>query len=67
MLNSPVSSKRLLLLIPTTTYRTEDFVEAGRTLGVDLVIASDRPSTLAGEFPDQIGRASCRERVYVLV
>ena len=28
---------RLLLLLPTTTYRTEDFVDAARTLGVDLV------------------------------
>ena len=38
---------RLLLLIPTTTYRTEDFVEAAVKLGVDLVIASERPSTLS--------------------
>ena len=28
---------RLLLLLPTTTYRTEDFIDAARTLGVDLV------------------------------
>ena len=27
---------RLLLLIPTTTYRTEDFVEAARTLDVSI-------------------------------
>ena len=40
--------QRLLLLIPTTTYRTEDFVEAARTLDVDLVIASDRPNVMAG-------------------
>ena len=46
--------QRLLLLIPTTTYRTEDFVEAGRTLDVDLVIASDRPNMMAGEFPDHL-------------
>jgi biotin carboxylase len=49
-----VSRKRLLLLIPTTTYRTEDFVEAARTLDVDLVIASDRPNMMAGEFPDHL-------------
>ena len=48
------SSQRLLLLIPTTTYRTEDFVEAARSLDVDLVIASDRPNVMAGEFPDHL-------------
>src|SRR5574339_578751 len=47
-------SQRLLLLIPTTTYRTEDFVEAARALDVDLVIASDRPNVMAGEFPDHL-------------
>ncbi|HKW91275.1 MAG TPA: ATP-grasp domain-containing protein, partial [Methylomirabilota bacterium] len=47
-------SQRLLLLIPTTTYRTEDFVEAARELDVDLVIASDRPNVMAGEFPDHL-------------
>src|SRR5262245_63232638 len=43
---------RLLLLIPTSTYRTEDFVAAAGTLGVDLVVASERPSTFEAEFPD---------------
>ncbi|MGH7373010.1 MAG: ATP-grasp domain-containing protein, partial [Candidatus Rokuibacteriota bacterium] len=47
-------SQRLLLLIPTTTYRTEDFVEAAQALDVDLVIASDRPNVMAGEFPDHL-------------
>ncbi|HEY7039045.1 MAG TPA: ATP-grasp domain-containing protein [Methylomirabilota bacterium] len=46
--------QRLLLLIPTTTYRTEDFVDAARTLDVDLVIASDRPNVMSGEFPDHL-------------
>lgn len=47
-------SQRLLLLIPTTTYRTEDFVEAAQALDVDLVIASDRPNVMSGEFPDHL-------------
>ena len=47
-------SQRLLLLIPTSTYRTEDFVDAARSLDVDLVIASDRPNVMAGEFPDHL-------------
>ncbi|MBI2525436.1 MAG: ATP-grasp domain-containing protein [Candidatus Rokubacteria bacterium] len=46
--------KRLLLLIPTSTYRTEDFVAAASQLGVDLVIASERPSVMSGEFPDHL-------------
>ena len=49
-----VSSKRLLLLIPTSTYRTEDFMEAAGRLDVDLVVASERPNVMAGEFPDHL-------------
>ena len=49
-----VLPKRLLLLIPTTTYRTEDFVDAARKLDVDLVIASDRPNVMSSEFPDHL-------------
>jgi biotin carboxylase len=51
---STVARKRLLLLVPTTTYRTEDFVEAARGLDVDLVVASDQPNMMAGEFPDSL-------------
>jgi glutathione synthase/RimK-type ligase-like ATP-grasp enzyme len=36
---------RLLLLLPTTTYRTTAFVEAARQLGVELTVASEEPST----------------------
>ena len=43
---------RLLLLLPTTTYRTQDFLDAARTLGVDIVCASERPSTLEARLPD---------------
>ncbi len=46
--------KRLLLLIPTSTYRTEDFMEAAQRLDVDLVVASERPNVMAGEFPDHL-------------
>src|SRR4030095_3519967 len=51
----------LLLLIPTTTYRTEDFVEAARTLDVDLVIAADRPNSISGEFPGHAPHAPLRD------
>src|SRR5262245_49051290 len=45
---------RLLLLVPTTTYRTEDFVQAAVAMGVDLVIASERPSTFSEAYPDSL-------------
>src|SRR5207247_483906 len=42
---------RLLLLLPTTTYRTTAFVEAARQIGVELTVASEQPSTLAAANP----------------
>ncbi len=45
---------RLLLLLPTTTYRTEDFLAAARTLGVDIVCASEKPSTFEAHAPDHL-------------
>jgi len=45
---------RLLLLIPTTTYRTEAFVEAAYRLGVEVVVASDLPNALQEALPDSL-------------
>ena len=45
---------RLLLLLPTSTYRTQDFVEAATSLGVDLVCASEKPSTFESSVPDHL-------------
>jgi hypothetical protein len=45
---------RLLLLLPTATYRTAAFVEATRRLGVDLTVASERPSTFEVARPDAL-------------
>jgi biotin carboxylase len=45
---------RLLLLIPTTTYRTEDFVAAAAKLDVELVVASERPNVLEAALPDNL-------------
>jgi biotin carboxylase len=50
----PSSRARLLLLLPTTTYRTQAFVDAAAKLGVDLVCASERPSTLQERAPDNL-------------
>src|SRR3989442_5461094 len=44
-------TRRLLLLLPTTTYRTAAFVEVARRLGVELTVASERPSTFEGAQP----------------
>lgn len=38
--------RRVLLLLPTTTYRTRAFIEAALRLDVDVVAASEHPSTL---------------------
>ena len=45
---------RLLLLIPTTTYRTEDFVQAATKLDVEMVVASERPNVLESALPDNL-------------
>src|SRR5688572_214425 len=50
----PSSMARLLLLLPTTTYRTQAFVDAAAKLGVELVCASERPSTLQELAPDNL-------------
>ena len=42
---------RVLLLLPTTTYRTKAFVEAALKLDVDVVAVSEQPSTLAAKNP----------------
>lgn len=69
---------RLLLLLPTTTYRATAFVEATRRLGVDLTVASEFPSafeqaqptgllTLALADPDRAARqAAAFARVHPL-
>src|SRR5258707_15727771 len=44
--------RRVLLLLPTTTYRTKAFVEAALKLDVDVVAASEQPSTLLSTNPE---------------
>src|SRR5262249_4271168 len=43
---------RVLLLLPTTTYRTKSFVDAALKLKVDVVTASELPSTLEKQNPE---------------
>lgn len=42
---------RVLLLLPTTTYRSHDFLEAARRLNVDVTVASEEPSAVHGLNP----------------
>ena len=42
---------RLLLLLPTSTYRTAAFVDAARRIGAELTVASEQPSTLEAANP----------------
>src|SRR6185369_3257865 len=42
---------RVLLLLPTTTYKAPDFLAAARKLRVDVTVASEEPSTLEGMNP----------------
>jgi len=39
---------RLLLLLPTSTYRAADFLEAARVLGAEVIVASEHRQALAG-------------------
>jgi len=43
---------RVLLLLPTTTYRNRDFLTAASKLGVDVVVASEQPSTMEECHPE---------------
>src|SRR3990172_11429158 len=42
---------RLLLLLPTTTYRTEAFLNAAAKLGVEITVASGRGQALTDQQP----------------
>ena len=45
------SEKRILLLLPTKTYRAEAFLSAASQLGVAVAIGSDQPQTLSELSP----------------
>lgn len=44
--------KRILLVIPSTTYRTHDFMLAAKKLAVEIVVASDHRQAMANLVPD---------------
>ena len=45
------SVPRVLLLLPTSTYRSADYLRAAERLGVETIVASERPSTLESLNP----------------
>ncbi len=44
---------RLLLLLPTTTYRAADFVVAAERAGAEIIVGSDRRQALADDMGDR--------------
>jgi biotin carboxylase len=44
---------RVLLLVPTSTYRAPDFVRAAARLGVEVVVGSEEQQALAGGMGDR--------------
>jgi biotin carboxylase len=46
-----MTPSRVLLLLPTTTYRAHDFIEAGRRLGIETVVGSDQKQILEDATP----------------
>ena len=45
---------RILLLLPTTTYRAPDFLAAARRMKVEVVAASEKPNVMADRHPDSL-------------
>src|SRR5688572_31861130 len=50
----PPDAPRLLLLLPTATYRTAAFVDAARRLDVELTVASELPSSFESAQPERL-------------
>ena len=44
---------RVLLLLPTATYRASDFLAASRALDAEVVIASERRQAMSGTMGDR--------------
>ena len=51
---------RVLLLLPTATYRAEDFLAAAATVSAEVVVASDRRQALHGAMGDRALRVDMR-------
>jgi hypothetical protein len=47
--------KQIVLLVPTTTYRLDDFLKAAARLNIEVLLASNRCRVLAAEWPEYFG------------
>ncbi|MCG3121433.1 MAG: hypothetical protein ALAOOOJD_04525 [bacterium] len=47
--------KRVVLLVPTTTYRLDDFLQAATRLDIEVILASNRCRVLAAAWPNHFG------------
>lgn len=47
--------KRIVLLVPTTTYRLDDFLQAAAKLDIEVILASNHCRVLAERWPDHFG------------
>ncbi len=45
--------RRIVLILPSSTYRATDFVDAASELGAEVVVASDKEQALAGLMGDR--------------
>ena len=52
---------RILLLLPTSTYRSADYLRAAERLGVETVVASERASTLESLNPSGLMTVDFRD------
>jgi biotin carboxylase len=52
---------RALVILPTTTYRAPDFVDAAVDLGIDLVVASEAGHALADQMGNRYLAIDCGE------
>jgi biotin carboxylase len=44
---------RILLLLPTTTYRSSDFIAAAQRMGMEVVVASEEANTMSRLHPNK--------------
>ncbi len=49
-----IAMARVLLLLPTTTYRATDFLAAAERMKVEVVAASEKPNVMASRRPENL-------------
>ena len=53
-MTNPPTPARVLLLLPTTTWRAEAFLTAARRLGLEVTVGTDRRLVWAGREPERV-------------